>query len=106
MARALITVPANAKAGDIVEIRALVAHPMDTGYRPAADGSLVPRNLIRRFVCRFGDEVVFSAELFAAVSANPYIAFSLRATTSGTLSFQWEGDKGFAQTENVALVVA
>ena len=79
---------------------------METGYRPGADGQTLPRDLIRRFTCRYEGEVVFSAELYAAVAANPYLAFTTVATTSGKLEFAWEGDHGFAQTESVTLTVA
>jgi sulfur-oxidizing protein SoxZ len=105
MARTLINAPSTAKRGEIIEIRATIAHPMETGFRHGDDGKLVPRNIIQRFSCRYNGEPVFSAELFSAVSANPYLAFHTVATESGTLTLSWEGDKGFAQTENVNLTV-
>lgn len=109
MARALITMPRTAKRGEIVEIRTLIAHPMETGYRASENGSILPRNLIRRLSCRYfdgsDDVLVFSAEFFPAVAANPYVAFTTVATASGTLRFAWEGDNAFAQTESVALTV-
>lgn len=105
MAGTRITVPANVARGSLVEIRTLVAHPMETGYRLGDDGQLLPRNLIRRFECRLDGELVIIADLHAAVAANPYLAFSIRAQASGTLSFRWEGDQGFVQTETAALVV-
>jgi sulfur-oxidizing protein SoxZ len=105
MARALITMPTTAKRGDVIEIRTLIAHPMETGYRPGADGAILPRNLIRRFTCHYDGVLVFSAELFPAVAANPYLSFSTVATASGTLRFAWTGDNGFAQTETTALTV-
>jgi sulfur-oxidizing protein SoxZ len=105
MARTLLTVPPTARRGEVIELRALIAHPMETGFRPDANGQVLPRNLIRRFVCRYDDEVVFSAELHPAIAANPYFVFTTVATASGTISFSWEGDNGFAQTESVALRV-
>lgn len=109
MARALITMPKTAKRGEIIEIRTLIAHPMETGYRAAEDGKVRPRDLIRRFTCHYNDGrddvLVFSAELFPAVAANPFIAFSTIATASGTLRFAWSGDNGFAQTETAAITV-
>ena len=106
MARALIHMPASAKRGDIIEIRALIGHPMETGYRVGADGKLMARDIIRRFVCRYNGEQVFGAELHQAISANPYIAFFTLATESGTLEFTWEGDNGFAHTEKMNLTVS
>ena len=106
MARALITMPKTAKRGEIIEIRALIGHPMETGYRPDANGKTLPRDIIRSFVCRYNDEQVFAAELHPAISANPYIAFHTVAVDSGALVFEWNGDNGFSQTETVAITVS
>jgi sulfur-oxidizing protein SoxZ len=105
MARALITMPSTAKRGEIIEIRALISHPMETGYRPGADGKILPRDIIRRFTCQYNREQVFAAELYQAISANPYLAFYTVATESGKLVLLWEGDKGFTHTETVMLTV-
>jgi sulfur-oxidizing protein SoxZ len=105
MARALIHMPETARRGEVIEIRALIGHPMETGYRPGADGRVLPRNIIGRFTCRYDGEVVFSADLYPAVSANPYIAFHTVAAASGTLEFTWEGDNGFTQTEKKTIAV-
>lgn len=106
MARTLLNVPKTARKGEVIEIRALIAHPMDTGFRPGADGKVQPRDIIRRFTCRYNGEQVFAAELFSAISANPYIAFHTVATETGTLEFEWQGDNGFAQTERAPITVA
>ncbi|HSH91739.1 MAG TPA: thiosulfate oxidation carrier complex protein SoxZ [Ramlibacter sp.] len=106
MARTLVNVPPGARRGDIVEIRATIAHTMETGFRPGADGRVLPRDIIRSFTCRYNGADVFSAELYSAIAANPYIAFHLRAADSGTLEFTWSGDNGFTQTERVAFNVA
>ncbi|TWO67000.1 thiosulfate oxidation carrier complex protein SoxZ [Caenimonas sedimenti] len=105
MARALIHMPPSARKGEVIEVRALIAHPMETGYRPGADGRVLPRDIIRRFTCRYNGEVVFAAELYQAVSANPYLSFHALVTDSGSLEFEWQGDNGFAQTERMALQV-
>lgn len=106
MARALVHMPKEAKPGEVIEIRALIAHPMESGYRPGADGKPLPQDIIRHFECRYDGEQVFAAELHPAMSANPYIAFFTIATKTGTLEFTWTGDNGFTQTERMALTVA
>ena len=106
MARTLVNVPSGARRGDVVEIRALIAHTMETGFRPGSDGKVLPRDIIRAFSCRYNGEEVFAAELYSAISANPYIAFHLKAEASGTLEFSWQGDNGFTQVERVAFNVA
>jgi sulfur-oxidizing protein SoxZ len=105
MARALINVPATAKRGDIIEIKALISHPMETGYRTGPDGTLVPRDIINRFVCTYNGEEIFSADLFPAISANPFIAFTTVATESGLIAFRWVDDQGRSQLETVKITV-
>ncbi len=105
MARALVTVPKTAKRGEIIEIRALIGHQMESGFLPGSDGVIKKRDILRSFSCSYNGEQVFAAELYPAVAANPYLAFHTVATESGTLTFRWEGDNGFSQTETAALTV-
>jgi sulfur-oxidizing protein SoxZ len=104
-ARTLINLPKTARRGEVIEVRVTIGHPMETGYRPGADGKRLPRDIIQRFSCRYDGETVFAAELHPAISANPYLAFHTVATQSGTLEFRWEGDNGFSHTERVAISV-
>ena len=105
MARTLINMPGSARRGEVIQIRTLIAHAMESGYRVNAQGQVMPRDIVRRFTCHYNGELVFAAELFAAIAANPFIEFSTLARDSGTLTFQWEGDNGFVQRENIGLRV-
>jgi sulfur-oxidizing protein SoxZ len=105
MARALINVPPKARRGDIVEIKALISHPMETGYRVGPDGVRIPRDIIREFACFYNGEEIFRAELSPAIAANPFLSFWTTATESGTLTFRWTGDNGFAATQTAAIKV-
>ncbi len=105
MARALINVPAKAKRGDIIEIKALISHPMETGYRTGPDGALVPRDIINRFLCTYNGEEIFSADLFPAIAANPFISFTTVATESGRIAFRWIDDQGRTQLETAEIIV-
>jgi sulfur-oxidizing protein SoxZ len=105
MARALVNVPKTASRGEIIEIRAMIAHPMETGYRAGANGTAVPRNIINRFACVYDGEEIFSAELFPAISANPFIAFTTIATASGLIRFAWTGDDGRTETASAEITV-
>ncbi len=105
MTRTLVSAPETARAGEIIEIKAMIAHPMETGYRIGPNGSNIPRNIIRRFTCTYDGAEVFSADLFPAVSANPFIAFTLVATTSGTIDFTWTDDAGKTQTASAEITV-
>ena len=105
MARPLINVPPKAKRGEIIEIKTLIAHPMETGFRPGPNGALIPRDIINRFVCTYNGEEVFRAELFPAITANPFLSFTTIATESGTLAFSWTDDRGATQTETAQITV-
>ena len=105
-APALINVPKTAKKGEVIEIRALISHVMETGFRPSSSGALVPRDIITSFVCRYNGVEVFRADFFPAMTANPYLSFHTVATESGTLTFTWTGDNGFTAEESVKIEVA
>lgn len=109
MARTRISLQGTPVRGVPIEVRTMIAHPMETGYRPGVDGALLPRNLIRHFRCVFDDGTravpVFSADLHPAIAANPYIAFFFVPPGNGQLVLSWEGDQGFAQTETLPIRV-
>lgn len=105
MTRAIVTLPASARRGEVVEVRTLVAHPMETGHRADSEGQVVPRSIIRRFSCRYDGDIVFSADLHPAIAANPLIVFHTVATITGPLTCRWEGDNGFAHQHTVTLQV-
>ena len=105
MASALVNVPPRARRGEVIEIKTLISHPMETGYRRSQLGTPIPRDIVRLFVCTYNGTEVFRAELHPAIAANPFFVFSTVATESGTLAFQWAGDNGFSATESAAITV-
>jgi sulfur-oxidizing protein SoxZ len=105
MARALINIPPKAKRGEIIEIKTLISHIMETGFRTNQLGQVVPRDIITLLTCDYNGEEVFRAELHPATSANPFITFHTVATESGTLTFRWTGDNGYAVTETAKITV-
>lgn len=105
MARALINVPKTAKRGQIIEIKTLISHIMETGFRRDNVGKLIPRNIITDLVCTYNGEEIFRAGLYPAIAANPFITFFTVATESGTIAFKWTGDNGFEETASAKIVV-
>ncbi len=105
MASALINVPATAKRGDVIEIKALMSHIMETGFRHTETGEVVPRNIITSFTCRYNGAEIFRADLFPATAANPFLTFTTVATESGKFDFEWIGDNGFSETASAAIAV-
>jgi sulfur-oxidizing protein SoxZ len=105
MPSALINVPAKANRGDIIEIKTLMSHIMETGYRRTTTGEVIPRDIITSFTCRYNGVEIFRADLFPATAANPFISFFTVATESGKFEFDWIGDRGFAETASASIVV-
>jgi sulfur-oxidizing protein SoxZ len=97
--------PGQARRGDLVEIRTLIAHPMESGYRRDAMGEAIPRDILTRFECRYGGETVFRMELHPAIAANPYLSFFVEATRSATLEFEWTDQDGQSAVHTAALEV-
>ena len=105
MARALVNVPAKAKKGEVIAIKALISHEMETGFRFDNVGKQIPRDIITTFVCTYNGAEIFRADFHPAIAANPFIAFHTVATDSGKIEFKWTGDNGFAATETATIAV-
>jgi sulfur-oxidizing protein SoxZ len=105
MARALINAPARARRGTTIEIKTLISHVMETGFRFTQTGEAVPRDIITRFTATYNGEEVFRARLHPAIAANPFIVFHTVATETGTITLTWTGDNGFSTTEQVRITV-
>ncbi len=105
MPKVLIHVPAEAKKGEVFEVKTLISHRMEPGVRRDNMGRLLPRDIINRFVCTYNGEEVFRADLFPAIAANPFITFFTAATESGEMVFQWTDDHGVTQTETARITV-
>jgi sulfur-oxidizing protein SoxZ len=105
MARALINVPKTATRGQVIEIKTLISHIMETGFRHDNVGKPIPRNIITSFVARYNGEEIFRADLFPAIAANPFVSFHTVATESGTIDFEWTGDNGFHETGSAKIAV-
>jgi sulfur-oxidizing protein SoxZ len=103
--RIMVSVPAHARRGAAIEIKTLISHPMESGYRVGPNGAMIPRDIIRLFTCAYDGEEVFRAELSPAIAANPFLSFFTTAVASGTLAFRWTGDNGFEATHTAEITV-
>jgi sulfur-oxidizing protein SoxZ len=101
-----VRVPPKAAKGEVIEIRAVITHPMESGQRVNELGQRVPRKIINRFVCSYNGVEVFAADWFPGVTANPYLAFRTVATESGNVTFAWIDDDGTVYTASAAIEVA
>lgn len=100
-----ISAPATAKSGEIIEIKTLIQHKMESGFRRGSRGEALERDIINLFTCTYNEDIVFKADLFPSIAANPFITFFMKATQSGTLNFSWSDQDGKIWTETRTLTV-
>jgi sulfur-oxidizing protein SoxZ len=93
-----IRMPATAKAGEVVEVKTLISHEMESGQRKDKEGKLIPRKIIKQFTAKFNGKEIMRADWYGAISANPYQAFKVRVPESGTFTFEWLDDDGSVYT--------
>lgn len=105
MSNILVNAPKTAKRGAVVEIKALIMHPMETGFRPGPNGQIIPRNIIERFTATWNGAEIFEMEMSPAIAANPFVSFFAVVSESGTVGLRWTGDEGFVAEERVAIAV-
>lgn len=89
-----VKVPKTASAGEIITIKTLISHNMESGQRKDSDGNPIPRQIINKFTCEFNGQTVFECDLDPAISANPFFEFNARVNESGTFKFTWVDDDG------------
>jgi len=89
-----VKVPKTASKDEVITIKTLISHKMESGQRKDSDGNVIPRQIINKFTCEFNGKPVFSCDLEPAISANPYFQFSAKVPESGTFRFTWVDDDG------------
>lgn len=101
-----ISVPENVARGELIEIKTLISHPMQSGFRRDTMGEAIARDILKEFVCTYNGEQVFNAEFFPAIAANPFLSFFISATKSGELEFRWTDQHGQVTRESRTITVA
>jgi sulfur-oxidizing protein SoxZ len=104
-AKPRIRVKNAAKAGEVLEVKTLISHVMETGQRKDREGKTIPRNIINTFTASFAGKEVFRADMQPGISANPYIAFYVKVPATGDLEMTWQDDAGVKIVEKVTIKV-
>ncbi len=100
-----VKVPKTAAAGEVITIKTLISHKMESGQRKDKQGNLIPRKIINKFSCEFNGKPVFSSDIHPAISANPYLEFNVKVPESGSFKFTWVDDDGKSYTHEQAIAV-
>ena len=107
MAKARVKVPKSVKKGEVFQVKTLISHKMETGLRKdKKTGKKIPRKIINKFVCSYGGKEVFSSDWHPAGSANPYLAFYVKAASSGPMTLKWTDDDGKVTEKSVNISVS
>ena len=106
MSKPRIKFPEAAKVGDVIEIKTLISHVMETGQRRDSEGKTIPRDIISSLVVSFAGQEFFRASMQPGISANPYISFYLRVPGPGDIKFVWTDDAGKSIVEDMKLNVS
>ena len=100
-----VSVPGKAKKGEVIEVRILIRHPMETGFRFDDNGSPIPKNVVREVVCRYNGAEICRCELGSGIAANPYLQMHARTEASGSIEVEWVDDAGERGSARAAIVV-
>jgi sulfur-oxidizing protein SoxZ len=100
-----IVVPASAKKGEVFQIKSIVQHEMESGFRRDSNGLAIPRHIITSFVVTYAGAEIFRADVFPGVAANPYFGFTTTAIETGEVVFTWTDDRGDVTTERRNITV-
>lgn len=101
-----VRIPVQAKPGELIEVKTLISHDMESGQRKDAAGATIPRRIINTFTAAFEGKVVFEAKWNPAVSANPYQSFFYKASRSGEFTLTWKDDDGSEYVAKNKLIVS
>lgn len=106
MSSTSIKLKATAKDG-MVEVKALIAHPMESGQRKDEEtGKLIPKHYITNVTVTANDKTVFSSQWGGAISKNPYLAFSYQGKVGDKIKLSWKDSKGKSDSAETVAVAA
>lgn len=100
-----IKLPKEVRAGEVITIKTLITHRMESGQRVDPDGNPIPRSIIHRFLCTFEGETVIDLEIGPGISTNPFFEFQALVPGSGVFTFAWYDDDGAIYTDTRAITV-
>ena len=101
-----VKVPKSAAVGEVVTLKTLISHPMESGQRKDGEGKLIPREIINRFTCDFNGANVIDIVIDPAVSTNPYFEFDVKVDAAGEFVFTWYDDDGSVYEDKKSIEVA
>ena len=100
-----LSVPETAEQDEIIELRAMIQHDMESGFRFGARGEMIPADIISKFECFYNGTLIFASDFHPGVAANPFLKFYARATASGAFEFVWTDQQGQSWSDSASIEV-
>ena len=101
-----VKAPKSASAGEVVTIKTLISHEMESGQRKDKDGNRIPRSIINRFTAEYNGKMVIDVTMEPAISTNPYFEFDATIPEAGEFKFTWYDDDGSVYEDTSAVTVS
>ena len=94
---------AQARDG-VIDVRVLMAHPMETGFRKDASGKTIAQHFINDVQATSGGRTVLTAKWGQAVSQNPFLQFRFRGAKPGDrVTVTWVDNLGETRTDETLI---
>ena len=103
-----IILPTKISRNAVINIRALLSHPMLTGMSRDQAGIPIPAYFVNDVVITYGGERIAHFEWSSGISRDPFVGFSLRATKEAPVAVTWKDNKGgvFTQSADIKFSAA
>ncbi|RJF91773.1 thiosulfate oxidation carrier complex protein SoxZ [Noviherbaspirillum saxi] len=94
---------ANA-TGDVVEVKALIRHDMETGQRKDSSGKAIPPHFIQTLTAKCNDKLVLDAQMGTSISKDPFLSFKFKGGAKGDkVTITWTDNKGDTRTDEAVI---
>ena len=103
--RPRLRLPSVEAAGEVIEVKTLISHPMESGHRTDGEGNPIPRLIIQTMQATFNGQEVFRAEWSSGIAANPYQAFMLKVDEPGLLEVVWQDEAGNEWRDQASITI-
>lgn len=100
---ASVKLKAKSIDGGLIEVKALMTHPMETGLRKDSSGEVVPAHYITEVVVTANDKEVMKTNWGGSVSKNPYLSFNYKGAVGDKLKLTWKDNKDGTDSAEIAV---
>jgi len=90
--------------GDVVDVKVLISHEMETGQRKDASGSLIPAHFITKVTAQHNGKAVLEADWGQSISKNPVLGFRFKGAAAGDkISISWVDNMQDSRTDEAVI---